>query len=111
IKGELPDEKERHRYAELLNKESLLHYDMQSFFRGYPFDAHPMSVLAAMSVSLSAFYPEMDDIDPELQVDFAVTRLVSKIRTITGNLVWFCSAWSCFFCNSHSGMDKRKAFS
>ena len=41
-----------------------------------------MSVLAAMSVSLSAFYPEMDDIDPELQVDFAVTRLVSKIRTI-----------------------------
>ena len=83
IKGELPDEKERHRYADLLNKESLLHYDMQSFFRGYPFDAHPMSVLAAMSVSLSAFYPEMDDIDPELQVDFAVTRLVSKIRTIT----------------------------
>ncbi len=83
IKGELPDAKERKRYADLLNKESLLHYDMQSFFRGYPFDAHPMSVLAAMSVSLSAFYPEMDDIDPEMQVDFAVTRLVSKIRTIT----------------------------
>ncbi|MDC7246427.1 MAG: citrate synthase [Sphaerochaetaceae bacterium] len=83
IKGELPDESERKRYSDLLNKESLLHYDMQSFFRGYPFDAHPMSVLAAMSVSLSAFYPDMDDIDPELQVDFAVTRLVSKIRTIT----------------------------
>lgn len=83
IKGELPNADERKRYAELLNKESLLHYDMQNFFRGYPFDAHPMSVLAAMSVSLSAFYPEMDDIDPELQVDFAVTRLVSKIRTIT----------------------------
>ena len=83
IKGELPNTEERKRYAEMLNKESLLHYDMQNFFRGYPFDAHPMSVLAAMSVSLSAFYPEMDDIDPELQVDFAVTRLVSKIRTIT----------------------------
>ncbi|MGD8113457.1 MAG: citrate/2-methylcitrate synthase, partial [Sphaerochaetaceae bacterium] len=48
IKGELPDESERKRYSDLLNKESLLHYDMQSFFRGYPFDAHPMSVLAAM---------------------------------------------------------------
>ncbi|WP_422481736.1 citrate synthase [Pleomorphochaeta sp. DL1XJH-081] len=83
IKGELPNAEERKHYAELLNKESLLHFDMQNFFRGYPFDAHPMSVLAAMSVSLSAFYPEMDDIDPELQVDFAVTRLVSKIRTIT----------------------------
>lgn len=83
IKGELPNSTERKHYTELLNKESLLHYDMQSFFRGYPQDAHPMSVLAAMSVSLSAFYPEMDDIDPEMQVDFAVTRLLSKIRTIT----------------------------
>jgi len=83
IKGELPNAEQRKHYTELLNKESLLHFDMQNFFRGYPFDAHPMSVLAAMSVSLSAFYPEMDDIDPELQVDFAVTRLVSKIRTIT----------------------------
>lgn len=83
IKGELPNTTERKHYTELLNKESLLHYDMQSFFRGYPQDAHPMSVLAAMSVSLSAFYPEMDDIDPEMQVDFAVTRLLSKIRTIT----------------------------
>ncbi|MDD3822596.1 MAG: citrate synthase [Sphaerochaetaceae bacterium] len=82
IKGELPNTAERRRYAELLNKESLLHHDMQSFFRSYPFKAHPMSVLAAMSVSLSAFYPEMDDIDPELQVDLAVTRLVSKVRTI-----------------------------
>ena len=82
IKGELPNASERKRYAELLNQESLLNHDMQSLFRGYPFKAHPMSVLAAMSVSLSAFYPEMDDIDPELQVDFAVTRLVSKIRTI-----------------------------
>jgi citrate synthase len=83
IKGELPNAKERKHYAELLNQESLLHFDMQTFFRGYPQEAHPMSVLAAMSVSLSAFYPEMDEIDPELQVDFAVTRLVSKIRTIT----------------------------
>lgn len=83
IKGELPNPIERRRYAELLNKESMLHYDMQSFFRGYPYDAHPMSILSAMAVSMSAFYPEMDDIDPEVQVDSAVTRLVSKIRTIT----------------------------
>ena len=83
VKGELPNIAERKRYAELLNKESLLHYDMQNFFRGYPQDAHPMSVLAAMSVSLSAFYPDTQDIDPELQIDFAVTRLISKIRTIT----------------------------
>lgn len=83
VKGELPNAVERKRYADLLNQESLLHYNMQDFFRNYPQDSHPMSILAAMAVSLSAFYPEMEDIDPELQVDFAVTRLISKIRTIT----------------------------
>ena len=82
IKGELPNATERLRYSDLLNKESLLHVDMQSTFNSYPFKAHPMSILAAMSVSLSSFYPEMDEIDPELQLDFAVTRLISKIRTI-----------------------------
>ncbi|MGI6432510.1 MAG: citrate synthase [Sphaerochaetaceae bacterium] len=82
IKGELPNATERRRYAELLNKESLLHVDMQNVFRSYPVTSHPMSVLAAMSASLSSFYPEMDDIDPQQQVDTTVTRLVSKIRTI-----------------------------
>jgi citrate synthase len=82
IKGELPNQTERKRYADLLNSESLLHHDMQNFFRNFPSKAHPMSVLAAMSVSLSAFYPDMGNIDPETQIDIAVTRLVSKIRTI-----------------------------
>lgn len=82
IKGELPNLTQRRHYAELLNKESLLHVDMQSVFRSYPFNAHPMSILAAMSVSLSSFYPEMEDVDPELQVDITVTRLLSKIRTV-----------------------------
>ena len=53
VKGELPNVKERKRYADLLNNESLLHYDMQTFFRQYTAKAHPMSILAAMAVYLS----------------------------------------------------------
>jgi len=81
IHGYLPNVKERERYAQLLNRHSLLHADMQDFFRGYPDHAHPMSILAAMSVSLSSFY-ELDEVEPELQVDLTVTRLLSKLRTI-----------------------------
>lgn len=81
IHGYLPNTKERERYAELLNRHSLLHSDMQAFFRGYPDHAHPMSILAAMSVSLSSFY-ELDEVEPEVQVDLTVTRLLSKLRTI-----------------------------
>ncbi|MCK9547235.1 MAG: citrate synthase [Sphaerochaeta sp.] len=82
IKGELPNLEERHLYAEMLNRHSLLHVDMRNFFRDFPQEAHPMSILSAMVASLSAFYPEIADVDPEENVDLTVSRLLSKMRTI-----------------------------
>jgi citrate synthase len=82
VKGELPTPLQRKNYMELLNRNSLLHIDMTSFFRDYPQHAHPMSILAAMVASLSSFYPEMEDKDPEENIDLTVTNLMSKMRTI-----------------------------
>ncbi|MGM0431425.1 MAG: citrate synthase [Spirochaetota bacterium] len=83
VHGVLPNVKERHKYQELLNQHSMLHVDMVEFFRKYPDNAHPMSILAAMVASLSAFYSEIDlEEDPETQMDLTVTRLLSKLRTI-----------------------------
>lgn len=82
VKGTLPNSIQRANYAQLLNKHSLLHVDMRNFFRAYPHDAHPMSILAAMVASLSSFYPEMEEKDPEENIDLTVTRLLSKMRTI-----------------------------
>lgn len=83
VHGTLPNVQERHMYQELLNQHSMLHVDMVDFFRKYPDHAHPMSILAAMVVSLSAFYPEINlEEDPEAQMDLTVTRLLSKMRTI-----------------------------
>ena len=81
-RGHLPDRAERDDYSRLLNEHSLLHSDMQRFFRSYPENAHPMSILAAMVVSLSSFYRIDLEEDPELHVDLTVTRLLSKMRTI-----------------------------
>ena len=82
VKGVLPTLDERSNYARLLNKHSMLHTDMRNFFRSYPHDAHPMAILASMVASLSAFYPEMEEKDPEDNIDLTVTRLLSKMRTI-----------------------------
>ena len=82
VKGMLPNVKERQEYTQLLNKHSLLHVDMRNFFRSYPHGAHPMAILASMVASLSAFYPEMEERDPEENIDLTVTRLLSKMRTI-----------------------------
>ena len=82
IKGRLPNSKERIEYQRLLNENSLLHFNMRSFFRAFPHDGHPMGIMAAMVSSLSAFYPELEDRDPEENLDLTVTRLLSKMRTI-----------------------------
>ena len=82
IKGVLPNTEERKEYTQLLNKHSLLHVDMRNFFRSYPHGAHPMAILASMVASLSASYPEMEERDPEENIDLTVTRLLSKMRTI-----------------------------
>lgn len=80
IHGKLPSKTERQRYAKLLNRNSMLHEDMQAFFRNYPERAHPMAVASAMAVSLSSFYPELEDAEEEKSI--AATRLISKLRTM-----------------------------
>lgn len=82
VKGALPTKAERMNYQNLLNKHSLLHVDMRDFFKAYPHNGHPMSILSAMVASLPAFYPEIVDNDPQTNIDLTVTRLLSKIRTI-----------------------------
>ena len=82
VKGALPTAAERINYQKLLNKHSLLHVNMRDFFRAYPSEGHPMGILSAMVASLSAFYPELEEKDPEENIDLTVTRLLSKMRTI-----------------------------
>ena len=82
IKGSLPTAEQRINYQKLLNTHSLLHVNMRDFFKAYPHDSHPMGILSAMVASLSAFYPELAEKDPEDNLDLTVTRLLSKMRTI-----------------------------
>lgn len=81
IKGELPNAKERDMLRDQLNRHSLLHLNMRTFFSSYPKGSHPMAILSSMVSSLSAFYPETEE-DPELDINKTVARLLSKMRTI-----------------------------
>ncbi|HMP72884.1 MAG TPA: citrate synthase [Kiritimatiellia bacterium] len=80
IHGKLPNREELKKFSDLLNKHSMIHEDMQIFFRNYPERAHPMAIASAMGVSLSSFYPELEDIEEEKNI--ATTRLLSKLRTM-----------------------------
>jgi len=80
IHGALPTHAQSEHFSALFNQHSLIHEDMRTFFRRYPEHAHPMAVLSAMVVSLSSFYPEVEQ--PDEDIDIAATRLLSKLRTI-----------------------------
>lgn len=82
VHGKLPSKAETLRFSTLMNQHSMIHEDMQTFFRQYPEGAHPMAVLSAMAVSLSSFYPEIESEEGREPVDMTVTRLLSKLRTI-----------------------------
>ncbi len=81
VHGKLPSKTEQNQFSLLMNKHSMIHEDMRTFFRGYPEHSHPMAILCAMVVSLSSFYPELDKPRDEA-IDITVTRLLAKIRTI-----------------------------
>ncbi|MCB9452230.1 MAG: citrate synthase [Anaerolineaceae bacterium] len=79
IYGELPNKAELDAFQDALTHHTLLHEDMKKFFEGFPPTAHPMSILASMVISLSAYYPGAND--PE-NVDLNIVRLIAKIKTL-----------------------------
>jgi len=79
IYGSLPTEQELAEFVHKLTYHTLIHEDMKKFFEGYPPAAHPMAIMSAMAVSLSAYYAERDD--PEV-IDLNIIRLLAKFKTI-----------------------------
>jgi citrate synthase len=81
VHGTLPNKEQHEEFSRDMNYHSLMHEDMRHFFDAYPDHAHPMATLSAMAVSLSTFYPELEDASIQENIDFKVTRLLSKMRT------------------------------
>lgn len=76
INGRLPLKAELDDFNYALTHHSLIREDMKKFFEGYPPSAHPMGILSAMISSLSAYYPQSED------MDLNIIRLIAKIKTL-----------------------------
>jgi citrate synthase len=80
IHGKLPTHKELTDFSVLLNDNSLVHEDMRAFYENYPRSSHPMGILSSMVNALRSFYPELLNLEEE--INMTVTRLLSKVRTL-----------------------------
>jgi citrate synthase len=81
ISGDLPTKEVLQEFEHEVTRHTMLHEDINRFFSGFPKQAHPMAICAAVVGAMSAFYPEMlDEDDPDHHG--AVIRLIAKLPTI-----------------------------
>jgi citrate synthase len=82
IYGELPNKEQLKKFEDSIEKHTMLHEDMRTFYNGFPRDAHPMAILSSVVGALSTFYQDsLDPRDPQ-QVEESLLRLIAKLPTI-----------------------------
>ncbi|HEX8232234.1 MAG TPA: citrate synthase [Caulobacteraceae bacterium] len=82
LHGELPTAPQ---YAEFdcnITYHTMLHEQVDWFFRGFRRDAHPMSIMVGAVGALSAFYHDSLNINDPVQRTISAHRLIAKMPTI-----------------------------
>ncbi|RJX30347.1 MAG: citrate synthase [Oxalobacter sp.] len=82
LRGELPNTVEKDAFIKELRQYSMVHEQMQFFFRGFRRDAHPMAVLVATVGALSAFYHDSRDVSDEEHRESSALRIVATMPTL-----------------------------
>jgi citrate synthase len=80
--GELPNKTQLAEFEATVRNHTMVHEQLQFFFRGFRRDAHPMAVMVGVVGALSAFYHDSLDIEDARQREVAAFRLISKMPTL-----------------------------
>ena len=82
LNGELPNAAENQKFSDTVTKHTMVHEQMQFFFRGFRRDAHPMSVLVGTVGALASFYHDSLDINDPHHREVSAIRLIAKMPTL-----------------------------
>jgi citrate synthase len=82
LNGELPNGVQKQEFVDTVTKHTMVHEQMQFFFRGFRRDAHPMSVLVGTVGALASFYHDSLDINDAKQREISAIRLIAKMPTL-----------------------------
>lgn len=82
LNGNLPNKQEKNTFVNVITRHTMVHEQMQFFFRGFRRDSHPMAIMVATVGALSAFYHDSLDIDDPAQREVAAHRMIAKVPTI-----------------------------
>ncbi|WP_142847006.1 citrate synthase [Telmatospirillum sp. J64-1] len=82
LKGELPTSEQKKKFESDITRHTMVHEQINNFYRGFRRDAHPMAIMCGVVGALSAFYHDSLDIRDPHQRMIASYRLIAKIPTI-----------------------------
>ncbi|HNB19067.1 MAG TPA: citrate synthase [Agitococcus sp.] len=82
LNGELPNAEQKVAFEKLITNHTMVHEQLQFFYRGFRRDAHPMAVMCGVVGALSAFYHDNLDINNPEHRHIAAIRLIAKMPTI-----------------------------
>ncbi|WP_296945241.1 citrate synthase [uncultured Massilia sp.] len=82
LNGELPNAEQKAEFETTVTRHTMIHEQMQFFFRGFRRDAHPMSVLVGTVGALASFYHDSLDINDAKQREISAIRLIAKLPTL-----------------------------
>ncbi|MCV2864669.1 citrate synthase [Albidovulum sediminicola] len=80
--GELPNAAQMVDFEGRVTRHTMLHEQIQYFFRGFRRDAHPMATMVGVVGALSSFYHDSLDIADPWQREVAAIRMIAKLPTI-----------------------------
>jgi citrate synthase len=82
LNGELPKADQKKTFVDTVTRHTMVHEQMQFFFRGFRRDAHPMSVLVGTVGALASFYHDSLDINDPIHREVSAIRLIAKMPTL-----------------------------
>ncbi len=80
--GELPTAAQKEHFVNVVMRHTMVHEQLQFFYRGFRRDAHPMAIMCGVVGALSAFYHDTLNITDEEHREIAAFRLIAKMPTI-----------------------------
>jgi len=80
--GELPNDEQYADFESRIRNHTMVHDQINNFFKGFRRDAHPMSILCGVVGGLAAFYHDHMDITQEEDRVISAIRLIAKMPTL-----------------------------
>ena len=82
LNGDLPNAAQKEKFLSTVRHHTMLHEQINNFYRGFRRDAHPMAVMVGVVGALSAFYHDSLNINDPSHREISAYRLLAKVPTI-----------------------------